>query len=65
MALFGLFFFLSPVQRSAYKDLVLLLQRDGYLSDSQLRRKVIMPGLLLMERQEGHNPALEWHGKSA
>ncbi|XP_030206502.1 PC-esterase domain-containing protein 1A [Gadus morhua] len=29
----------DSIQRSAYKDLVLLLQRDGYLSDSQLRRK--------------------------
>lgn len=30
----------SPVQRSVYKDLVLLLQKDTYLSSSQLKSKV-------------------------
>lgn len=31
-----------PVQRSVYKDLVLILQKDAYLSSSQLRSKVSM-----------------------
>ncbi|XP_052009698.1 PC-esterase domain-containing protein 1A [Xyrauchen texanus] len=29
----------SPVQRSVYKDLVMMLQRDAYLSSSQLKSK--------------------------
>lgn len=36
------FLIFSPVQRSVYKDLVLILQRDSYLSLSQLKNKVSM-----------------------
>lgn len=34
------FLIFFPVQRSVYKDLVLILQRDAYLSLSQLKTKV-------------------------
>lgn len=54
---------LLAVQRSVYKDLVLLLQKDELLSSSQLRDKVLVPVGLSLDWGAARWALRRWLGR--